>query len=62
MQLPREQPLRLQPTPPLQLPPKQSPTIAHLLCCGALHLYVEVSSIATEPNRFSPQQIQQQMK
>ncbi len=39
-QLPRKQPLQLPPKPPL--------TIAHLLCCGAKHLYVDGFSTATE--------------
>jgi hypothetical protein len=42
---------------PLQPPPKQSLTIAYLLCCGAKHLYVDGSSTATEPNEVSQQQI-----
>jgi hypothetical protein len=59
-QLPRKEPLQLQQ--PLQLPPKQSPTIAHLLCCGTKHLYVDGSSIATEPKESSQQRIQQQIE
>jgi hypothetical protein len=41
---------------PLQLPPEQPFTIAHLLCCGAMHLYVDGLSTASERKEFSPQQ------
>jgi hypothetical protein len=42
---------------PLQLPPQQPATIAHLLCCGAKHLYGDGSSAATEPKEFSQRRI-----
>jgi hypothetical protein len=65
-QLPWKEPLQLQQPlqllQPLQLPPKQSPTIAHLLCCGAKHLYVDGSSTATEPKESSQQRIQQRIQ
>jgi hypothetical protein len=48
---------QLQRKQPLQLPPKHPLTIAHLLFCGAKHLYVGDISTATELPGSSQRQI-----
>jgi hypothetical protein len=47
-QLPRKEPLQ---------PPPQPATIAHLLCCGAKHLYIDTLSTAAEPTGLAQRQI-----